>query len=126
MRLAPQDLVQRISPHIAVDQQHLAVLMARQAQCQIRRDEALPLLRKSAAHQDRLQRADVAKLKYPRTKAAKLLNCGAAFEQRRQLSERQCPGPRYDLAEIERLSTHAPRGRLRIGFGDDWCLGEDG
>ena len=101
MRLAPQNLVKRIPPHVAVDQKHLAVLVASQAQRQVRRDKAFTFLGETAAHQDRLQRADVAQLKDPRTQAAKLLDCGSALKQRRQLRQGERPGPRGICAQIQ-------------------------
>jgi len=33
--LTPKDLMQRISPHVTIDQQHLAILMARETQSEV-------------------------------------------------------------------------------------------
>src|SRR5271170_1336729 len=102
MRLAAKKFMEGVTPHVSVNQEHLAVLVAREAHGQIGRDEALALLRHAAGYHDALERADVAQLEDSGAEASKLLYRRSALEQRRQVLQRQRPGADRNLAEIER------------------------
>jgi len=68
----------------------------------------------TAAHQDRLQRTDVAKLKDRDAQATKLFDRGSRSSNAGQLRQRERPGPRWNPAQVQPLCACTPCRRLHI------------
>src|SRR5580698_6354595 len=106
--------MQSVPPHVAVNQENLAVFMSRQAQRQVRRNEALSFLRHTTAHHDRFKWADIPKFIDSRPQTTELLHRRPTIQQRGELLQRWSPRPSHDHTQIERILDWLPQSNLGI------------
>src|SRR6185312_7462451 len=98
---AAEQMMQRRTAHVAIDQQHAARLVTSEGDGEVGGDKALALLGKAAADEDGLEGVEVAKLVHARAQAAELFDGAAAVVERGQLNDGGRPRRYGDGGKVE-------------------------